>query len=521
MDRETLAQLRHELRTPLNHIIGYSEMLIEDGGRPELVPRLRAVLDDAQALLGLINELLGPAAAGSLESAQHLATQLASPLERILAASQSIKDELLAAGAEEAATDAGRINGAAEHLALLVKGGLAQRVSQRAAAKTTPEIPAATSHEPASGAGVILVVDDNPENREMLARRLGREGYEVLRAAGGTEALATLETAAVDLVLLDVMMPDINGYDVLKHLKADERLRDIPVLMISSLDEEESVARCIELGAEDFLPKPFSPVVLRARVSACLERKRLRDQEVRHSAELEEWNRTLEQRVQEGVAHVERLGRLKRFFSPQLAELIVGGGADDPLRTHRRQVTVVFLDLRGFTAFAETAEPEELMGVLREYHAAMGELILAHEGTLERFTGDGMMIFFNDPVEVPDHAARAVRMAMAMRERVAALAAGWKKQGWDLALGVGIAQGYATIGAIGFEGRWDYGAIGTVTNLAARLCGEANGGQILVSSRLAGAVEDMVETEEVGSLTLKGLLKPVPAFNLVALKAGA
>jgi len=518
MDRETLAQLRHELRTPLNHIIGYTEMLIEDGGPPDLEPALRAVLDDAQTLLGLINELLGPAAAGSLESAQHLAGQLASPLERILAASNAIKAQLLAAGAGEAAKDADRIHGAADHLAALVKGGLAQRVAERAAAKATPDLPAATSHSATSGAGVVLVVDDNPENREMLARRLGREGYEVLRAAGGAEALATLETAEVDLVLLDVMMPDVNGYEVLKRLKADERLRDIPVLMISSLDEEESVARCIELGAEDFLPKPFSPVVLRARVSACFERKRLRDQEVRHAAELAEWNRTLEERVQDGVAHVERLGRLKRFFSPQLAEMIVGGGADDPLRTHRRQVTVVFLDLRGFTSFAETAEPEEIMGVLREYHAAMGELILAHEGTLERFTGDGMMIFFNDPVEVPDHAARAVRMSVAMRERVAALAAGWKKQGWDLALGVGIAQGYATIGAIGFEGRWDYAAIGTVTNLAARLCGEAKGGQILVSSRLAGAVEHLVETEEVGSLALKGLLKPVPALNVVALK---
>jgi class 3 adenylate cyclase len=520
MDRETLAQLRHELRTPLNHIIGYTEMLIEDGGPPDFAPALRVVLDDAHTLLGLINELLGPAAAGSLESAQHLAAQLGAPLERILAASKAITAQLIAAGAGETAKDADRIHGAAEHLATLVKGGLAQRVTERTAAKPTPDLPAATVHVAKSGAGVILVVDDNAENREMLARRLGREGFEVLRAAGGAEALATLESAAVDLVLLDVMMPDINGYDVLKRLKDNERLRHIPVLMISSLDEEESVARCIELGAEDYLPKPFSPVILRARVSACLERKRLRDQEVRHSAELEEWNRMLEQRVQEGVAHVEKLGRLKRFFSPQLAELIVAGGADDPLRTHRRQVTVVFLDLRGFTAFAETAEPEELMGVLREYHAAMGELILAHEGTLERFTGDGMMIFFNDPVEVTDHAERAVRMALAMRDCVAKLAAGWKKQGWDLALGVGIAQGYATIGAIGFEGRWDYGAIGTVTNLAARLCGEAKGGQVLVSSRLAGAVEDVVETEEVGSLTLKGLHKPVPALNVVALKSG-
>src|SRR5437867_11785678 len=216
---------------------------------------------------------------------------------------------------------------------------------------------------------------------------------------------------------------------------------------------------------------------------------------------------------------VEKLSRLKRFFSPQLAELSLAGGADDPLKTHRREVTVVFLDLRGFTAFAETAEPEEVMGVLREYHAAMGQAIVKHEGTLERFTGDGMMIFFNDPLPVPDAAERAVRMALAMRERVDELLVRWRKRGYDLDFGVGIAPGYATIGAIGFEGRMDYGAIGTVTNMAARLCGEARPRQILVPQRVLGAVEALVEAEELGGLTLKGFSKPVPAFNLLRLRA--
>ena len=215
---------------------------------------------------------------------------------------------------------------------------------------------------------------------------------------------------------------------------------------------------------------------------------------------------------------VEQLSRLKRFFSPQLAELIVAGGTDDPLKTHRREITVVFLDLRGFTAFAETSEPEEVMGVLRGYHAEMGKLILAHEGTLERFTGDGMMIFFNDPVAVPDPAERAIRMAAAMRDRVRELSSGWRKRGYDLAFGIGIAQGYATLGAIGFEGRLDYGAIGTVTNLAARLCGEAKAGQILISLRVAGEVENVIEAEEVGPLALKGFAKPVAAFNVLGLK---
>jgi adenylate cyclase len=301
---------------------------------------------------------------------------------------------------------------------------------------------------------------------------------------------------------------------VLRRLKNDAALRELPVLMISALDEVNSVVRCIELGAEDYLPKPFDPVLLRARIGACLEKKRLRDQEARHARELAEWNRTLERRVAEQVEQVERLGRLKRFFSPQLAELIVTGGAADPLKSHRVEVTVVFLDLRGFTAFAETADPEEVMGVLRDYHAEMGRLILEHEGTLERFTGDGMMIFFNDPVPVPDAAERSIRMALAMRERVRQLDLGWRKRGYDLGVGIGIAQGYATIGAIGFEGRWDYGAIGTVTNLAARLCGEAKSTEILVSQRVAGAVEDRVPLEALGALTLKGFARPVSAFRV-------
>jgi class 3 adenylate cyclase len=216
---------------------------------------------------------------------------------------------------------------------------------------------------------------------------------------------------------------------------------------------------------------------------------------------------------------VERLGRLKRFFSPQLADLILRGGADDPLKTHRREVTVVFLDLRGFTAFTETSEPEELMGVLHEYHAEMGRLILAHEGTLERFTGDGMMVFFNDPLPMPDAAERAVRMAVAMRDRAAELSVGWRRRGYDLDLGIGIAKGFATIGAIGFEGRWDYGAIGTVTNLAARLCAEARPGQILISPRVLLDVEGIVEVEELELLTVKGLARPVKPLNIMRLRA--
>ena len=237
-------------------------------------------------------------------------------------------------------------------------------------------------------------MDDNEENRDLLARRLRRQGYEVVTAAGGHAALDELARRPVDLVLLDVMMPDLDGYEVLQRMKGDPDLRDIPVLMISALDEVDSVGRCIELGAEDYLAKPFDPVLLHARVGACLEKKRLRDQEARHRRELAEMNRTLEQRVAEQVAQLERLGRLKRFFSPQLAELIVAGGADDPLKTHRREVTVVFLDLRGFTAFAETSEPEEVMDGAPRVPRRDGPAhprARGHPGALHRRRHDGLL----------------------------------------------------------------------------------------------------------------------------------
>jgi class 3 adenylate cyclase len=366
--------------------------------------------------------------------------------------------------------------------------------------------------------GSVLVVDDNEMNRDMLCSLLEADGHKTSVAEDGRIGLELIKTEPYDLVLLDVMMPEMDGYQVLQHLKSDSSLRDIPVIVLSALDEIGSVVRCIELGAEDYLPKPFDPVLLRARICACLEKKRLRDGEVRLRNEVEEWNKRLEQRVQEQVAQLERLGRLKRFFSPQLAELILSGDAEDPLKTHRREITVVFLDLRGFTSFAEIAEPEEVMGVLREYHGAIGKLILEHEGTLEHFAGDGMMIFFNDPVPLPNPARQAIRMALAMRERLKELTVQWRKLGYELDFGVGIAQGYATIGEIGFEGRWDYGAIGTVTNLASRLCGEAKPGEVLVPQRLFGIVEELVEAEPVGELSLKGFHRPIAAFNILRLR---
>ncbi len=363
----------------------------------------------------------------------------------------------------------------------------------------------------------ILVVDDTPRNVKLLADLLAVKGYNVSTAASGREALEKVAVEQPDLLLLDVVMPEMSGYEVCRTIRENPATRVLPVVMVTALDPTEERVKGIEAGADDFLTKPINQPELLARVKSLLRVKELHDIVQCQASELAEWNKTLQARVQEQVAQLERLGRLKRFFSPQLAELIVAGGAEDPLKTHRREVTVVFLDLRGFTAFAETSEPEEVMGVLRDYHTEMGKLILEHEGTLERFTGDGMMIFFNDPVPVPNPAERAIRMALTMRDRVRELSVKWRKLGYELDFGVGIAQGYATIGAIGFEGRLDYGAIGTVTNLAARLCGEAKPGQILISQRLLGTVGDVVEVERMGALTLKGFHRPVTAYNIVRL----
>jgi adenylate cyclase len=371
----------------------------------------------------------------------------------------------------------------------------------------------------------ILIADDQPMNVDILQMRLAVHGYELLTAADGEEALAVARAQLPDLILLDIMMPKMDGLEVCRLLKGDAALPFMPIIMVTAKADTKDIVAGLEAGADEYLTKPVDQAALVARVKSMLRIKALHDTAQAQADRLEaqalqlaDWNRTLEQRVAEQLAELERIGRLKRFFSPQLAELIVSTGEEKLLESHRREVTVVFCDLRDFTAFSEITEPEEVMEVLREYHTALGELIFRFEGTLERFAGDGLMVFFNDPVPCPDPAARAVRMAVAMRQRVGELTGTWRKRGHQLDFGVGIAQGYATLGKIGFEGRFDYAAIGTVTNLAARLCGEAAGGQILISQRVYAAVEALAVANQVGELSLKGFVKPVPAYNVWALK---
>jgi len=362
----------------------------------------------------------------------------------------------------------------------------------------------------------ILAVDDLPQNLRLLDAVLSPRGYRIVTASSGEEALSLLPTSKVDLVLLDILMPGMDGYEVCRRIRVLPGFEFLPIVMITASGDQEKL-RAIEAGADDFVSKPFDRSELLARVASLTRVKRYQDTIERQSAELARWNSELEARVRAQVDELQRVNRLRRFLSPQLVDLIIDSGDERFLASHRREIVVVFCDLRGFTPFAESSEPEEVMHVLGEYHSALGELIHRFEGTLERFTGDGLMVFFNDPMTCEDAAERAVTMAVAMRDRVTELAAGWHGRGHDLALGIGIAQGFATLGRIGFEGRFDYAAIGSVTNLAARLCGEALAWQILVAQRVYSATEGLAVGESVGALELRGFSRPIRVFDVTGI----
>ena len=365
----------------------------------------------------------------------------------------------------------------------------------------------------------ILIVDDIETNRDILVTRLATHGYELTQAADGEEALTAAREQLPDLILLDVQMPKLDGFEVCRRLKGDASLPFMPIILVTAKADSKDIVTGLEAGADEYLTKPIDQLALVARVKSVLRLKDLHDKVTAQAADLAVWNRSLEERVAHQLSEIERISRLKRFLSPAVAELILSSGDDKVLESHRRPVTVVFCDLRGFTPFAETAEPEEVMAVLREYHASLGELIHKYEGTVERFAGDGVMILFNDPLPCPDPNQRAVKMAVEMRDRMTGLAVKWRKYGHDLGFGVGVAHGYATLGRIGFEGRFDYSAIGTVVNLAARLCADATDGQILIDSKVQAAIEESTDTEPAGELLLKGFHRPVRAFNVCAMPA--
>jgi class 3 adenylate cyclase len=363
------------------------------------------------------------------------------------------------------------------------------------------------------GRARILVVDDNADSVEIVRTRLGSLGYEIVVAGDGEQALVVVREMLPDLILLDIMMPKIDGLEVVKRLKADPTLPFIPVILVTAKGGPADVVAGLDAGGDEYLTKPIDHRALVARVRAMLRIKALHD-------EVQALNQGLEAKVRDQVGELQRVGRLRRFLAPQLAQAIVSAGDDEAvLEDHRREVVALFCDLRGFTPFSEAAEPEDVMAVLGEYHAAVGPLVDKYEGTLERFLGDGMMVLFNDPLPCPDAPARAARMAIEMRDAAADLAPAWKRKGHRLGFGVGLAQGYATMGTIGFEDRLEYTAIGVVVNLAARLCADAQDGQILTTSRLAASIGDTVEIDELGERMLRGMSRPVAVVNLRALRS--
>jgi adenylate cyclase len=363
----------------------------------------------------------------------------------------------------------------------------------------------------------VLVVDDVPENVRLLEALLGPRGYEVITATDGRAALELAESAKPDLMLLDIVMPGTDGYQVCRTLRERDETAVLPIIMLTASDGPEKT-RAIEAGADDFIAKPFDRHELLTRVDSLLRIKRYHDTMKAQAAELRELNRTLEERVQTQLQELERLQRLRRFLSPQLAEAIVAFGDESILRTHRRQVAMLFADLRGWTGFVDAAEPEELIRVLGEFHGVIGRLVKRFDATVGFIQGDGVQLFFNDPIEVPDAALRSVRLACALRDEMAELTPRWRKLGYDLDVGAGLALGYATCGEVGFEARSDYAALGTVTNLASRLADEAAAGQILIAQRLYAEIEDAVEVESIGEFALKGFQRPVAAFNVVGIR---
>ena len=368
--------------------------------------------------------------------------------------------------------------------------------------------------------GRILVVDDVRENVRLLEAVLEAHGYEVVSATDGQAALELAVSATPDLVLLDVLMPQPDGYTVCRRLREQDETAVLPVIMLTASEGAEKT-RSIEAGADDFITKPFNRDELLTRIRSLLRIKRYHDTIKSQAVELRDLNLTLEKRVRTQLEQLERLQRLRRFLSPQLADAIVSSGDESILRSHRRQVAMIFVDLRGWTNFVDAVEPEELMRVLREFHDAIGSLVRRFDATVGFIEGDGVQLFFNDPIEVPDAALRAIRLGCTLRQEMAELTARWQRRGYDLDFGAGMALGYATCGEVGFEERSDYAAVGAVTNLASRLADEAAAGQILITQRLYAEVGDDVEVQSMGEFRLKGFQRPVAAFDVLGIREHA
>ncbi len=524
------AHLRHELRTPLNAIIGYSEMLLGDAADPGLadyVSDLNQILSAGQQLLEIINDLLDPSRVASGDVVFNLASLVANlhyqvriPLNSIIGFSEILLENATEQGLVDLIADLKKIHSAAELFLSRVNeivdfskldAGLkasgpevAERSSLiRRALTSLRELAPESAAVPEGERGSILVVDDNEINRDLLSRYLGRQGHTVRVADNGRKALEMIATGAFDLVLLDIMMPELNGYEVLQHLKQSETWRELPVIMISALDEIDSAVRCIELGAEDYLRKPFNPVLLRARVQACLEKKRLRDLKVEQQRQLTELNAALELRNR----------FIRQTFGSYLSDEIVDAILEEgglKIGGEKRRASMLMADLRGFTSISERLPAEDVVAMINIYLETMTAIIQKYQGTIDEFIGDGILVIFGAPILRPDDALRAVACAVEMQLAMTSVNYRNRQAGYpEVALGIGINTGEVVMGNIGSKKRIKYAVVGRAVNLTARIESYTVGGQIFISESTLDECGDICRIDTAMQVMPKGVKQPL------------
>jgi adenylate cyclase len=530
------SHLRHELRTPLNAIIGYSEMLLEDtddAGLKEFASDLKQVLAAGRQLLAIVNELLDAGKLASDDVAFNLESLIANldyqaraPLNGVIGYSEILLENAVEKGQKEITPDLEKIH-AAGKLFLARLNNIIDFSNLDAGLKSPA--PGATDQSPlidsvmaslrelaqesaavtGGETGSILVVDDNEINRDLLSRYLARLGHTVQSAPDGRKALEMIDSGAFDLVLLDIMMPELNGYQVLQHLKDSSNWRDLPVIMISALDEMDSVVRCIELGAADYLSKPFNPVLLRARVGACLEKKRLRDLEKEQKRQLQELNAALEVR--------NRFIRqtFGRYLSDDIVESILERPDGLKIGGEKRQATILMSDLRGFTSLSEGLPAEDVVSMVNIYLETMTDIILKYQGTIDEFIGDGILVIFGAPFQRPDDAQRAVACAVEMQLAMASVNDRNRQAGYpEVALGIGVNTGNMVVGNIGSKKRTKYGVVGSNVNLTARIESYTVGGQIFISENTLKECGDIVQIENAMQVSPKGVKEPLTIYEV-------
>lgn len=537
-----LAKLRHEFRTHLNAIIGSSELALEDCQTPacqRLIPNLRKVQLSGQHMLKLVNTLLDPSELETRTSDQALQQcasqtrrQLGPPIETIIKSSEALLKDTAELDRQNLLDDAQNISAAGakliallDRLALLIPDDHSEAEQFESPAlfsKTTSlsfrklgvtaalrplskeEIEVAASEQ-----GHLLIVDSDTINRDLLARRLSRFGHSVEVAESGRQALEMMRAQSFDLVLLDILMPEMNGYQLLEQIQADPSLREVPVIVVSSLHEVDSVARAVALGAADYMPKPINSVLLRARVNACLEKKRLRDQEVFHLRELERLNRDLELRNE----FIQRT--FGRYTSDELVERLLKTPEGLKLGGELRRVTILMSDVRGFTALSERLAPEQIVTLLNTYLGAMAEVIIKHQGLIDEFIGDAILVIFGAPIEREDDARRAVACAIEMQLAMGAVNEQNRRAGLpEVAMGIGLNTGEVVAGNIGSLKRTKYGVIGPQVNLTSRIESFTVGGQILISEATREAVGDILRIDSQISVEPKGVERPITLYEI-------